>query len=64
MDFLQGHRYSFHHPLPADEGMRIAQEVLAPRLRDGGFDLTEGANGIFYTGLATFDFKRGEGITI
>ena len=61
--FVQGHDYFFHHPLPADDGMRMAQEVLAPRLRAEGFTLTETVNGIFFRGFATLDFKGGDGIT-
>jgi hypothetical protein len=61
--FIQGHYYFFHHPPPADDGTRIAQEILAPRLRAEGFTLTEGANGIFFLGFATWDLKGGGGIT-
>jgi hypothetical protein len=66
MHFVQGHRYFFHHPAPADDGVRIAHEVLAPRLRYDGFELTEGAkaSGIFYMGFATLDYRRGGGITV
>jgi len=61
--FVQGHDYFFHHPLPADDGMRMAQEVLAPRLRAEDFTLTETVNGIFFRGFATWDLKGGDGIT-
>jgi hypothetical protein len=64
-DFVQGHTYFFHHPLPADAGMRIAQEILAPRLSSEGFTLTQGApaNGIFFRGFATWELRGGDGIT-
>jgi len=63
--FVPGHYYTFHHPPPTDDGMRIAQEVLAPRLRAEGFEMTQGAevNGIFYRGFAHLDFVHGGGIT-
>jgi len=61
--FGQGHEYFFHHQVPADDGMRVAQEVLAPRLRADGFTLTETVNGIFFRGFATWDLVGGGGIT-
>jgi hypothetical protein len=61
--FVQGHEYFFHHPLPPDDGMRIAQEVLAPRLRAEGYALTETVNGIFFRGFATWELKGRDGIT-
>lgn len=64
--FAPGHYYFFQHPPPEDDGMRIAQEVLAPRLQAEGFALTEGAkgNGIFYMGFGAFDYGGGGGITV
>jgi hypothetical protein len=61
--FVRRHEYFFHHRLPADEGMRVAQEVLAPRLRAESFTLTETVNGIFFQGFATWDLVGGGGIT-
>jgi hypothetical protein len=51
--FMQGHKYFFHHPLSGDDGMQIAQDVLAPRLRAGDFMMTETVNGIFFRGYMT-----------
>jgi hypothetical protein len=64
--FVAGHNYLFHHPMPEDDGARIAEQVLAPRLRQEGFVLTEGVkvNGIFYKGFATIDYAGGGGITL
>jgi hypothetical protein len=61
--FVQGHDYFFHHPLPADDGMRIAEDVLAPRLRAEDFTLTETVNGIFFRGYMTLHLIGGGDIT-
>jgi hypothetical protein len=44
--FLPGREYLFHHLSLADSN-RIAEEVLAPRLRNNGFTIPAGMGGIF-----------------
>jgi hypothetical protein len=61
---MRGHEYFFHHQLPANDGMWVAQELLAPRLRAERFNLTETVNGIFFRGFAVWDLVGGGGITI
>jgi hypothetical protein len=54
-EFVEGHEFYFHHSSSDNDGMRIAQEVLAARIRNEGYTVTErGVNGIFVHGFATF----------
>lgn len=54
--FPSGHEYYFHRPAVEDhDSFRIAREVLAPRLREQGFQVMELANGDVLMGIVAID---------
>lgn len=59
-ELASGHDYYFHRPVSAEQSSTdIAREVLAPRLRQEGFHLTENAGGDVLMGLVDIDYTDG-----